>query len=151
MTISKGSDLILKIKDDRGNGIRVSNKASFFIRVFTTDPSSYLEYGKEDVVERDDFDTLHIPADKLAELESGVVAYTYGWGVNDSNFDDGEYNRLKTVYTSIYFRNDESGANGTGSIGNLEIKDIKNTIADINERLNAHTVTVMDNTLIINT
>lgn len=29
MTITNGSDLILRIKDERGNGVRVSNKASF--------------------------------------------------------------------------------------------------------------------------
>lgn len=65
MTITNGSDLILKIKDERGNGVRVSNKASFFIRVFTTNPSNYIEYGKEDIVERNDYDTIQIPAYKL--------------------------------------------------------------------------------------
>lgn len=149
MTINKGSDLVLRIKDERGNGIRVSNKSSFFIRVFTTDKNNYLEYGKDDVVEKDDFDTLHIPAYKLVQLDSGVIAYTYGWGVNDNNFEDGEYNRLKTVYTNFYFSND--GAGEGGQISNIEIQDIKESITKINERINAHTVTVKDNTLIITT
>ena len=68
MNVTSGSDLILRIKDDKGNGIRVSNKASFFIRVFTTNPSNYIEYGKEDIVERNDYDTINIPADKLQQL-----------------------------------------------------------------------------------
>ena len=65
MNITSGSDLILRIKDDKGNGIRVSNKASFFIKVFTTNPNNYIEYGKEDIVERNDYDTINIPANKL--------------------------------------------------------------------------------------
>lgn len=150
MNITNGSDLILKIKDERGNGIRVSNKSSFFIRVFTTNPSNYIEYGKEDVVERNDYDTIQIPAYKLQQLESGVIAYTYGWGVSDDNFDDGEYNRLKTIYTNHYYQN--NGDNGSdGQVSNIEMKDIRESIAKLNEKLNAHTVTVQDNTLIITT
>ena len=150
MNVTSGSDLILRIKDDKGNGIRVSNKASFFIRVFTTNPSNYIEYGKEDIVERNDYDTINIPADKLQQLESGVIAYTYGWSMLDDNFEDGEYNTLKTVYTNYYYQN--NGDNGSGGqVSNLEMKDIRESIAKINEKLNAHTVTVQDNTLIITT
>lgn len=149
MTITNGSDLILKITDERGNGIRVSNKASFFIKVFTTNKDNYLEYGKEDVVERNDYDTIQIPANKLQWLESGVIAYTYGWGVSDDNFDDGEYNRQKTVYTNYYYQN--NGNTTGGQAINIEIKDIRVSIAKINEKLNSHTVTVQDNTLIITT
>lgn len=145
MNITSGSDLILRIKDDKGNGIRVSNKASFFIKVFTTNPNNYIEYGKEDIVERNDYDTINIPANKLQQLESGVIAYTYGWGMPDDNFEDGEYNILKTVYTNHYYQNNGTG----GQVSNLEIKDIRESIAKINEKLNAHTVTVEDNTLII--
>ena len=150
MTIDKGSDLILKIKDERGNGVRVSNKASFFIRVFTTNPSNYIEYGKEDIVERNDYDTIQIPAYKLQQLESGVIAYTYGWGISDDTFEDGEYNRVKTVYTNHYYQNNGDNTTG-GQISNVEIKDIRESIAKLNEKLNAHTVTVEDNTLIITT
>lgn len=150
MNVINGSDLILKIKDERGNGIRVSNKSSFFIRVYTTNPSNYIEYGKEDIVERNDYDTIQIPAYKLQQLESGVIAYTYGWGISDDTFEDGEYNRQKTIYTNHYYQN--SGDNGTGGqISNLEMKDIRESIAKLNEKLNAHTVTVQDNTLIITT
>lgn len=145
MNITSGSDLILRIKDDKGNGIRVSNKASFFIKVFTTNPNNYIEYGKEDIVERNDYDTINIPANKLQQLESGVIAYTYGWGMPDDNFEDGEYNIQKTVYTNHYYQNNGTG----GQVSNLEIKDIRESIAKINEKLNAHTVTVEDNTLII--
>ncbi|MCM1221716.1 MAG: hypothetical protein NC548_45320 [Lachnospiraceae bacterium] len=103
MTIERGSDLVLKIKDDRGNGIRVSNKASFYIRVFTADKNQYLEYHKNDIIERNDYDTVHLSSDALATLDSGVIAYTYGWGISDDNFNDGEYNKVKTVYTNYYF------------------------------------------------
>ena len=150
MTITNGSDLILRIKDERGNGVRVSNKASFFIRVFTTNPSNYIEYGKEDIVERNDYDTIQIPAYKLQWLESGVIAYTYGWGISDDTFEDGEYNRVKTVYTNHYYQNNGDNTTG-GQISNIEIKDIRESIANINEKLNAHTVTVEGNTLIITT
>ena len=147
MIIEKGSDLILRIKDEKGNGIRVNNKSSFFIRVFTTDKSNYLEYGKEDVIERNDYDTIRIPADKLEQLDSGVIAYTYGWGISDDNFDDGEFNFLKTIYTSFYYNNQENSNNG--GIENKELKEIKESIANLSEQLNARTVTVQDNTLII--
>ena len=129
MNVTNGSDLILKIKDERGN---------------------YIEYGKEDIVERNDYDTIQIPAYKLQQLESGVIAYTYGWGISDDTFEDGEYNRLKTVYTNHYYQN--NGDNGSGGqVSNLEMKDIRESIAKINEKLNAHTVTVEGNTLIITT
>ena len=68
----------------------------------------------------------------------------------DNNFEDGEYNTLKTVYTNYYYQN--NGDNGSGGqVSNLEMKDIRESIAKINEKLNAHTVTVQDNTLIITT
>lgn len=150
MIIEKGSDLILKINDERGNGIRVSNKSSFFIRVFTTDKSNYLEYGKDDVIERNDYDTIHISANKLQQLESGVIAYTYGWGISDDNFDDGEFNCLKTIYTNFYYNNKENSSSG-GNIENKELEDIKESIANLSKQVNAHTVTVQDSTLIITT
>ena len=150
MIIEKGSDLVLRLKDDKGNGIRVANKPSFFIKVFTSDKNTYLEYSKDEVVERNDFDTIAITADKLAELGSGVIAYTYGWGISDSTFEDGEYNKIKTIYTDFYFKNTDDNTrvpsdSTTGNSGDL--KDLQNEIEGINKRLNNHTIEVDGNTL----
>lgn len=159
MTIEKGNDLILLIKDERGNGIRVNNKSSFYIKVFTTDKNHYLEYGKLDVVEKNDYDTIYISAEDLATLESGVIAYTYGWGVTDANFEDGEYNKTKTIYTDFYFKNDGNTNNPVNSSTadqlrkSIEQETKRATAAEnsLSERINAHTVTVSDNTLYITT
>lgn len=147
MTIERGSDLVLKIKDDRGNGIRVSNKASFYIRVFTADKNQYLEYHKNDIIERNDYDTVHLSSDALATLDSGVIAYTYGWGISDDNFNDGEYNKVKTVYTNYYFQNDEV----VPSISAGDVQILREKIESLTEKVEAHTVTVEGNTLIITT
>ena len=145
MIIEKGSDLVLRIKDSKGNGIRVANKSNFYLKVFTSDKNVYLEYTKEDIVERDDYDTVNITATKLAELPSGVIAYTYSWGVNDGNFEDGEYNRIKTIYTDFYFKNNDYTAPSTSNPTNPSNPDLQEII----DRLNQHTVTVKNNTLII--
>ena len=94
MIIESGSDLllILNLTDEKGNRIRVNTKSSFTIRVFTTDRKKYLEYSKSDVVTSNDYDKLYINSNELEVLESGVITYTYMYGVGDKNFNDGEYN-----------------------------------------------------------
>lgn len=161
MIIEKGNDLVLKIKDEKGNGIRVSNKSSFFIRVFTNDKNNYLEYDKSDVKEINDYDTVFISATDLAKLESGVIAYTYGWGISSYDFEDGEYNRTKTIYTEFYFKNDGVANEPVNPVNPSNYQQLKAKIEqetkrataaenDLSARIDAHTVKVEDNTLIIN-
>lgn len=149
MIIEKGSDLVLKIRDERGNGIRVANKASFFIKVFTTNKNQNLQYDKDSVVERGNYDTIYISADELATLDSGVIAYTYGWGINDDNFEDGEYNRLKTVYTEYYFKNDTGSTSNNPAIDSATLQGILDQLQYLREKLEWHEVGVQDNALII--
>lgn len=162
MTIENGSDLIitLTLKDDKGNNLRVSTKPSFFVKVFTTDKNRYLEFDKSDVTVKSDSDQLYISADQLAVLESGVIAYSYGWGITDSNFGDNEYNRIRTVYTDYYFKNTGATSEPSNPINHQTIQQIKNRIADeveratavensLSERIDAHSIRVEDNTLII--
>lgn len=164
MIIERGSDLIitLTLKDDKGGNIRVSTKPSFFVRVFTADKKQYLEYVKGDITTTNDYDKLYISADDLAVLESGVIAYSYGWGVIDANFGDNEYNRIRTVYTDYYFRNDGESIAASNPINYQTIQQIKNKIAeeterattvenDLSERIDAHSVTIENGTLIITT
>ena len=107
MIIENGSDLllVLNLTDEKGNLIRVNTKNSFTIRVFTAERSNYLEYNKTDIVSTSDNDKLYLNSNELETLESGVIAYTYMYGVDDKNFNDGEYNNQKTVYTDYYFKN----------------------------------------------
>ena len=150
MIIEKGSDLVLRIKDDKGNGIRVANKPSFFIKVFTSDKNTYLEYSKDEVVERNDFDTIAITADKLAELGSGVIAYTYGWGISDNTFEDGEYNKIKTIYTDFYFKNtdDNTREPSDSTTGNSwGLKDLMKEIQELKDRMDWHNIEVDNTTL----
>lgn len=164
MIIERGSDLIitLSLKDDKGNNIRVSTKPSFFIKVFTTDKKKYLEYDKSDITVTNDADKLYISADQLEVMDSGVIAYSYGWGVTDTKFGDNEYNRIRTVYTDYYFKNDGTATEPSNPINHQTIQQIKNRIAEeveratsvensLSERIDAHTVTVKDGTLIITT
>ena len=107
MIIENGSDLllVLNLTDEKGNRIIVNTKNSFTIRVFTVERSNYLEYKKTDIVSTSDNDKLYLNSNELETLESGVKAYTYMYGVDDKNFNDGEYNNQKTVYTDYYFKN----------------------------------------------
>ena len=107
MIIENGSDLllVLNLTDEKGNRIIVNTKKSFTIRVFTAERSNYLEYKKTDIVSTSDNDKLYLNSNELETLESGVIAYTYMYGVDDKNFNDGEYNNQKTVYTDYYFKN----------------------------------------------
>ncbi len=139
MIIENGSDLllVLNLTDEKGNRIRVSSKSSFTIKVFTADSKQYLEYGKEDIITTNDYDKLYLNSNELQVLESGVIAYTYMYGVTDKNFNDGEYNNQKTVYTDYYFKN--SGASG-GSVNPVDykvIQQIKKTIKEETDRATA--------------
>lgn len=111
MIITKGDDYILKleIKDEKGNKINPKEKASFYVKVFTSDKRNYLQFNKADIVLCECGccnARLFIDGSKLKSLESGVIAYTYGWGTSNGNFGDGEYNRSQTKYTDDYFKND---------------------------------------------
>ena len=132
MIIENGSDLllVLNLTDEKGNRIIVNTKNSFTIRVFTVERSNYLEYNKTDIVSTSDNDKLYLNSNELETLESGVIAYTYMYGVDDKNFNDGEYNNQKTVYTDYYFKN--SGCSiGTPSnpVDNKVIQQLKDSIS----------------------
>lgn len=139
MIIENGSDLllVLNLTDEKGNRIRVSSKSSFTIKVFTADSKQYLEYGKEDIITTNEYDKLYLNSNELQVLESGVIGYTYMWGVTDKNFNDGEYNNQKTVYTDYYFKN--SGASG-GTVNPVDykvIQQIKKSIKEETDRATA--------------
>ena len=140
MIIENGSDLllVLNLTDEKGNRIRVNTKNSFTIRVFTAERSNYLEYNKTDIVSTSDNDKLYLNSNELETLESGVIAYTYMYGVGDKNFNDGEYNNQKTVYTDYYFKN--SGCSiGTPSnpVDYKVIQQLKDRINDETDRATA--------------
>lgn len=140
MIIENGSDLllVLNLTDEKGNRIRVNTKNSFTIRVFTAERSNYLEYNKTDIVSTSDNDKLYLNSNELETLESGVIAYTYMYGVGDKNFNDGEYNNQKTVYTDYYFKN--SGCSiGTPSnpVDYKVIQQLKDSIKDETDRATA--------------
>ena len=135
MIIENGSDLllVLNLTDEKGNRIKVNTKNSFTIRVFTAERSNYLEYNKTDIVSTSDNDKLYLNSNELETLESGVIAYTYMYGVGDKNFNDGEYNNQKTVYTDYYFKN--SGC----SIGTPSNPVDYKVIQQLNDRIKEET------------
>ena len=140
MIIENGSDLllVLNLTDEKGNRIKVNTKNSFTIRVFTAERSNYLEYNKTDIVSTSDNDKLYLNSNELETLESGVIAYTYMYGVGDKNFNDGEYNNQKTVYTDYYFKN--SGCSiGTPSnpVDYKVIQQLKDSIKEETDRATA--------------
>lgn len=136
MIIENGSDLllILNLTDEKGNCIRVNTKSSFTIRVYTTDRKKYLEYSKSDVVTSNDYDKLYINSNELEVLESGVITYTYMYGVGDKNFNDGEYNNQKTVYTDYYFKNISNSAAPSNPVNYKVIEKIKDSIKQETDR-----------------
>lgn len=139
MIIESGSDLllVLNLTDEKGNRIRVSSKSSFTIKVFTADRLKYLEYGKADIVSTNDYDKLYINSNELQVLESGVIAYTYMWGVGDKNFNDGEYNNQKTVYTDYYLQNRGGAGIPSNPVDYQTIQNIKNSIKEETDRATA--------------
>lgn len=139
MIIESGSDLllILNLTDEKGNRIRVNTKSSFTIRVYTTDRKKYLEYSKFDVVTSNDYDKLYINSNELEVLESGVITYTYMYGVGDKNFNDGEYNNQKTVYTDYYFKNISNSAAPSNPVNYKVIEEIKDSIKQETDRATA--------------
>lgn len=137
MIIESGSDLllILNLTDEKGNRIRVNSKSSFTIKVFTTDRKKYLEYNKTDIVTTNEYDKLYLNSNELEVLESGVIAYTYMYGVGDKNFNDGEYNNQKTVYTDCYFKNSGcSNTNPSNPVNYRVIEEIKDSIKQETDR-----------------
>lgn len=154
MIIETGSDLIitLDLKDDKGTRIRVSTKPSFYVKVFTADKNNYLYFDKAQIKCTSSNDTLYISSAKLATLESGVIAYTYGYGVSDDNFEDSEYNRSQTVYTDYYFKSTPA-ANATSFLAaklDSEITRASTAEAALAARI-SNMVYVDDDSLIINT
>lgn len=139
MIIESGSDLllVLNLTDEKGNRIRVASKSSFTIKVFTADRLKYLEYGKADIVSTNDYDKLYINSNELQVLESGVIAYTYMWGVGDKNFNDGEYNNQKTVYTDYYLQNRGGAGIPSNPVDYQTIQNIKNSIKEETDRATA--------------
>ena len=140
MIIENGSDLllVLNLTDEKGNRIRVNTKNSFTIRVFTAERSNYLEYNKTDIVSTSDNDKLYLNSNELETLESGVIAYTYMYGVGDKNFNDGEYNNQKTVYTDYYYRNSGSSIGAPSNpVDYKVIQQLKDRIKDETDRATA--------------
>ena len=140
MIIENGSDLllVLNLTDEKGNRIRVDTKNSFTIRVFTAERSNYLEYNKTDIVSTSDNDKLYLNSNELETLESGVIAYTYMYGVGDKNFNDGEYNNQKTVYTDYYFKNSGSSMGAPSNpVDDKVIQQLKDRINDETDRATA--------------
>lgn len=140
MIIENGSDLllVLNLTDEKGNRIRVNTKNSFTIRVFTAERSNYLEYNKTDIVSTSDNDKLYLNSNELETLESGVIAYTYMYGVGDKNFNDGEYNNQKTVYTDYYYRNSDSSICAPSNpVDYKVIQQLKDRIKDETDRATA--------------
>lgn len=136
MIIENGSDLllVLNLTDEKGNRIIVNTKNSFTIRVFTVERSNYLEYNKTDIVSTSDNDKLYLNSNELETLESGVIAYTYMYGVDDKNFNDGEYNNQKTVYTDYYFKNISNSAAPSNPVNYKVIEKIKDSIKQETDR-----------------
>lgn len=140
MIIENGSDLllVLNLTDEKGNRIRVNTKNSFTIRVFTAERSNYLEYNKTDIVSTSDNDKLYLNSNELETLESGVIAYTYMYGVGDKNFNDGEYNNQKTVYTDYYYRNSGSSIGAPSNpVDYKVIQQLKDRIKEETDRATA--------------
>lgn len=140
MIIENGSDLllVLNLTDEKGNRIRVNTKNSFTIRVFTVERSNYLEYNKTDIVSTSDNDKLYLNSNELETLESGVIAYTYMYGVGDKNFNDGEYNNQKTVYTDYYYKNSGSSIGAPSNpVDYKVIQQLKDRIKDETDRATA--------------
>ena len=140
MIIENGSDLllVLNLTDEKGNRIKVNTKNSFTIRVFTAERSNYLEYNKTDIVSTSDNDKLYLNSNQLETLESGVIAYTYMYGVGDKNFNDGEYNNQKTVYTDYYFKNSGSSMGAPSNpVDDKVIQQLKDRIKEETDRATA--------------
>lgn len=81
------------------------------IRVYTTDPSTYVEYTGDDL---DSSSFIHIDASALSALENGIIYYKYHATAEDTAFPDGSYDISRVCQTSYYLKqNDNAPAHKT--------------------------------------
>lgn len=95
-------DLHIKLIRDNGKTpFRVSDCSELIIKVFTSSRKHYLKFGFDDVVIKDDYDILVIPAIVMKTLKSGVIQYEIEYqkeGNEDCWF-------AFTIVTEIYLKN----------------------------------------------
>ena len=133
MIINKGSDLIiiLHLEDINGDKIRVADTSSLLIKLFTTQKGQFLSFGKDDIVVDGEYDKLIVSSNMLDTLNCGVIAYTYSYGVYNSNFGDYEFNSNQTVYTDYYLKNTILPSGDIHINGHALVGDIYLTKADL--------------------
>lgn len=94
--------IILHIKDPRGRKIRVQEVKDIKFKVWTERFDCALSFKFEDVVQKSEKDILPICGLTMEALQSGVVSYSYKYGVGEgkhrSEYED-------TVVTDIFWKN----------------------------------------------
>ena len=137
MIIQKGSDLIINLV-----------QTADLVRIFTTDESKCIE--KRNVTDIQ----LHIESDELAKLASGVIAYSYYYCVTDDDFSDRKYNKIDTVYTDYYYRDDDEqgvlNSDVTPTVTDYLDKKLAQLEDQIKNAGKIYDVQVVGNTLVIN-
>lgn len=137
MIIQKGSDLIINLV-----------QTADLVRIFTTDESKCIE--KRNVTDIQ----LHIESDELAKLASGVIAYSYYYCVaDDDDFSDRKYNKIDTVYTDYYYRDDDEYGVLNSDVTPTVIDYLDKKLAQLEDQIkNAdklYDIQVVGNTLVI--
>lgn len=107
--VYKGSDLIFNIKLQDKNEVpfRIADTDNFTIRFYTTDVNSYIEctYSNGEykgILALDRIDRVVINDEELAELEAGIINYTYEFSVSSQLFVDNNYNEVIKGQTEFY-------------------------------------------------
>lgn len=107
--LNKNSDAILNIKlvDKAGNAFRVKDVNAFSIKIYTTDPETFIECKYQDsiyngIIEGESTDRVILNSSDLITLEKGIIKYIYHIKVNNDNFNDGVYNEVIEGTTNIY-------------------------------------------------
>lgn len=118
MIIQKGSDLVIDLV-----------ATADLVRIFTTDETNYIE--KKDVADTQ----LHIEADELTRLSSGVIAYSYYHCVDDEKFSDKKYNKIDTIYTDYYYRDTSEHGDLNTDVSKTVMDYIKESLVPIKEQL----------------
>ena len=133
--IITNADLKLPIElyDLDGEQVRVSDLKNLTVKVYTTDPS--VAINKSIFTSDQDHDYVYLNASDFTNLKSGVIAYTYSFGVRDDEFDDNIYDAGGTVYTDYYYK--DCTENGAHSTKKTRVEELQEYIDSLEARIKA--------------
>lgn len=109
-TINKGTDFIsaIKLEDSCGIPYRVANTSEFRIKLYTTNPSQYVECYFDGTVKGilmdGRVDRIVVNSNELETLDSGLLKYIVSVKSPCAEFNDAHYDEVMKGETNYYLK-----------------------------------------------